>query len=179
MMHFGISKASMQKVLTQVGCTRQVRRAAHALADWLACRAVWKHPRPKNSLRVGSHRNRARASYLILPQVSVCRFAHVLRSWAQSLSIRVSSPQKTQAMGDVVLAWALSGVPGYVILVPGNPGDIARYVCGQEAGPGWLSWLARLAGWPGPREMPLSWEEQWGSPPPGAAHYTHTHTPHL
>lgn len=23
--------------------------------------------------------------------------------------------------------------------------------------------------------MPLSWEEQWGSPPPGAAHHMHTH----
>lgn len=69
------SKASMQKALTQVGCTRQVRRAAHSLADWLgwlACRAVWTHPRLKNSLHVGSHRNRARASYLILPQVSEC-----------------------------------------------------------------------------------------------------------
>lgn len=70
---------------------------------------------------------------------------NVLRSWAQSLSIRVSSPQKDAGNGYVVLAWRPGPCPGSrgtSFFVPGTPGDIVRYVCGQEAGPGWLSWLA-------------------------------------
>lgn len=122
---------SKSAALTQVGCTRQVRRAPHGLADWLALSSRLERPEIKGKLAFRVSQGTRTCIVPDPPRVCVC--TRITKEHSRALSFQFASIRPRAAPQ----VWCWSGFsPGVRHLIPGTPGNI----CGQEAG---------LAGWAG------------------------------